>query len=123
MADLEDMEEDEDCGPFPNVDEVAVLRFGSVPKAYCFATGELVELEKPAVDYVTIVRNDEAVFSSESLDHVVRAADVFKSKVEKQNGQFMIKLTDSGIWRSLEDSKNYFEVKVFNGVVKDSMHT
>ena len=35
----------------------------------------------------------------------------------------MIKLTDSGIWRSLEDSKNYFKVKVFNGVVKDSMHT
>ena len=124
MALLEvDPAPDEGERPFPDVDEVGTIRFGMVTKAYCFSTGELVELEKPALDYVATLRNDEAVFSSETFDHVVRAVDVFKSKVEVQDGKLMIKFSEGGMWRSIEEWRNCFKVRVFNGVVKDSMHT
>ena len=114
---------DEDERAFPDVEEVGTIRFGMVTKAYNFSTGELVELEKPALDYVATLRNDEAVFSSDTFDHVVRALDVFKSKVEVQYGNIIIKFPEGGMWRSIEEWRNCFIVRVFNCVAKDSMHT
>lgn len=35
----------------------------------------------------------------------------------------MLKFTEDGMWRSLEEWQNCFKVRVFHGEVKDCIHT